>query len=103
MTMEHPLESVLKRTLITLFIVLIVAYLYFVTASILNVIARKEAVQRTTQLEGSIALLEQEYFASSRHVTPQTGASLGLVPIAPASFVHRPGNQAAATIGINEI
>lgn len=83
--------------------VLACGYLYFVGASIFNVIARKEASAETTRLQSSIALMEQEYFALSEHVDESIAADLGLVAIDATQYVYKPGTAVAATIPGNGI
>jgi len=100
---EHPLEhralSILSLTLV----VLVAGYLYFVASSILNVMARTEAIRATQAIKSSIGSLEQRYFTLSQGVTPGEGAALGLAPVSKTSYVYRPGNAAEAQIKSNEI
>ncbi len=101
--MEHPVEAIALRVLGTLLILVVCGYLYFVTASILNVIARKEALTRVVVIQGSIGGLEQHYFKLSNGISPEMGGALGLTPINQQHYVYRPGNVGAATIARNEI
>lgn len=84
-------------------------YLYFVSASILNVMQRKEALAQLTRLEGSIGSLEQELFALSQTATPEAGSRLGLQPVSRTQYVYRPtsvtaqAQPGAATIATNAI
>lgn len=103
LTVEHPLERHMLSILSFALVLMLAGYLYFVTASILNVVARKEALATARSLESSIGSLEQEYLALSEQVTPQSGASLGLAPIAHTAYVRRPGALGAATIARDEI
>lgn len=96
LTAEHPAERRVLTGLIIALAVFSAAYLYCISASVLNVIARKEAVARAATLESSIGSLEQEYFASAASVTPSSGETLGLSPIADVSYVHRPSAVASA-------
>jgi hypothetical protein len=108
LSIEHPTESVLLRWLVALVVVFLCAYVYFVSLSVLNVIARKEALASIAKLQSAISLMERDYFALSQRVVPSEGASLGLAPISAISYVYRPGNTAMAdtetgTIQANEI
>ncbi len=100
---EHPAESLLFRLLSLILIVAIGGYLYFVSASILNVIARREALTHVSVIQGSIGGLEQRHFELSRGISAESGSSLGLAPISGKTYVYRPGNVGAATIARNEI
>ena len=102
--MEHPLERIVVRTLSIVLIALICGYLYFVSASVLNVIARKEALAQTAKIEGAIGGLESRYFALSHGIQPSAGTSLGLSPVKQTQYVDRLGNVGVATrVARNEI
>ena len=103
LSLEHPRERLILQTLGVILVALICGYLYFVTASVLNVMARREALASVDAIQGQIGSAEQQYFALSQDVTPQEGAALGLVPISNTQYVYRPGNIGAATIARNEI
>jgi hypothetical protein len=91
LAMEHPHERPALRVVSTFLIVLICAYLYFVASSVLNVIARQEALTQQDTLRGSIGILENQYFALTQTITPQAGFAMGLQTIEKPSYVSRPG------------
>lgn len=93
---EYPEERLALRVLSILFIALTCAYLYFVAASVLNVIAEREANAQVARLQTSIASLEEQYFSISQAMSPQEGAALGLLPIKSEHYVYLPGNTAYA-------
>lgn len=101
LAMEHPFEPRALTALSIVLVILVMAYLYFVTASIFNVMGRSEALRKTQTIESSIGLLEQHYLALSREVSPQAGIALGLAPIGHTSYVYRPGNAAVRTVASN--
>ena len=103
LSMEHPLERTIISALSLLLVVLICGYLYFVSASVVNVMARREAITHISQIQGSIGGLEQQYFALSQEVSPDMAASLGLSPVGTTQYVYRPGNVGAVTIARNDI
>lgn len=92
LVIEYPWERTLLRVTLILLAVLTIGYLYFVASSVLNVIARKEAVAQTAHVESEIGLLEQKYFTLSQGLTPEAGSSLGLSPITSQRYVYRHGN-----------
>ncbi|MDO8481548.1 MAG: hypothetical protein Q7S75_00515 [bacterium] len=100
---EHPLERAAFRVLFAILAVLIFAYLYFVAASILNVIARKEALSQSAQLGSAIGAYERDYFAISEKVNRDAGAPLGLYPVSNIAYIHRPGVVGQALASKNEI
>lgn len=96
LSLEYSYERVAFRVLFALLGIILCGYLYFVGASVLNIIARKEASRSSASLQGSIAVLEKQYFVLTEAVTPQTGASLGLSQVNATDYVYRPGATAAA-------
>ncbi len=106
---EHALEPVSRQVLFAILGVLIFAYLYFVAASILNIMARKEANSAVFSLQSAIAQMEGEYFSLSHAMQPESGARIGLAPVSDTHYVYRPGNAASAAgnpadrMGGNEI
>lgn len=92
------------RVLCGVLAVLLFGYLYFVSASILNIMAQREAEASLAQVQSTIASLEQEYFALDEHVDQSIASSLGLAPIEGAQYVYVPGNAASAgTLASKEI
>lgn len=101
LSLEHPRERFLLRLLGVCLLAAICIYLYFITASVLNVMARKEALVQVNNIQGSIGTLEQHYLALSQATSPDEGVALGLAPVATTQYVYRPGNVGAATIAGN--
>ncbi|HUO50047.1 MAG TPA: hypothetical protein VMU25_00525 [Candidatus Paceibacterota bacterium] len=93
---EHPAERIALKVLLVLLAVLLFAYFYFVVASVLNIIARKEADAQASKIESAVGNLEQQYFALSQSITPQAAQDLGLAPVEQTQYVYRPGNAASA-------
>ncbi len=104
LSVAHPLENTALKTLFAVLVVFLCAYLYFVGASVLNIMARKEASVNTQRLQSSVAVMEQEYFALGKSVDAETAGHLGLAPVSGTSYVYRTGNAAAAgVVARNEI
>ena len=100
----HPYERIFRQVLFVVLTALVLAYLYFVAASVLNIMARKEASTATLTLQTYIADMEGEYFALSHDVSPAHAGSIGLSPVGETTYVYRPGNAATAvTIQPNAI
>jgi len=103
LTAEHPAERMMLRILLSALLGLALAYLYFVGASVLNVIARKDAVRETAALGSAVSLLERDYYAATAAITPSSGERLGLSPVSSTRYVHRPGVVGIAETSLNEI
>lgn len=101
LSLEHPREALMLRVLGATLLGLFCLYLYFVSASILNVMARREALAQADDIGGKIGALEQRYLALAQATSPQDGAALGLSPVETTQYVYRPGATAAATIARN--
>ena len=88
-------ESYVLQTLIFMFVLCVAGYLYFVGLSILNVIGSREASVESDRLQSVVGNLEQEYFELSKSVTPDVGASFGLVPTKSQAYVRSASNVAS--------
>jgi hypothetical protein len=97
LSIEHLYERVALRILFGFLIIAIAAYLYFVGATVLHIIARKEALREVSALQSSLALAEREYFALSESASPSHGGALGLSPVEDTAYVYRPGSTARAS------
>jgi hypothetical protein len=102
-TAEHPYEALAMRVLLLALFALAALYLYFVGASVLHIVARKEAVLETTRLQSAIASMEQEYFTLSHEVDESVAKRMGLVALEKTHYVYKPGTAVAATIPGNGI
>jgi hypothetical protein len=100
---EHPMETAALRYLSLIVLVLLCAYLYFVSATVLNVIAQREASRASASLESDIGQLEQRYFMLAEGLTEDTAIALGLEPIVARSYVYRPGTVGSASVSRNAI
>ena len=96
LSLEYTSERIAFRVLFAILGIILCGYLYFVGASVLNIIARKEASRSSIALQSSIASLETRFFALSESVTPETGSSLGLGQVDDTDYVYRPGATAVA-------
>ncbi len=108
LTIEHPFERLLLRLGAGSLVLLALLYVYFVGASILNVIARKEALSAIATESAKVTALEREYLETAQRVGPEDGARLGLSPVVQTAYVRRPGNAAlagehAATLESNDL
>lgn len=87
----------------TMLLLLVALYLYFVAASILNVMGKTEAERNMRDIEGSMGSLEQKYLALSQSINQDEAGSLGLAPVQSVSYVYRPTASAMADTNTNEI
>ncbi len=98
-----PLEERAVQALGLIIACLLVAYIVFVSMSVVNVIASKEATDKISALRASVSQLENDYFALSDTVTEDSGAILGLAPVSKTNYVSRTGTVGAATRPRSEI
>ena len=98
-----PYEYRLLRVLGISMGALVFLYLYFVSASVLNVIAQKEADRASATLESNIGSLEGTYFALAENITASHARTLGLEPLTQASYVYRMDSVGIAASSHNAI
>ncbi len=96
LAMEHGVEPRIRQALFAFLVAFFFLYLFFVSASILNIMARKEANANTTALQSAVARMQGEYFALSERLDSSTAGTIGLAPVAETHYVYRPGNAASA-------
>ncbi len=100
---EYPYEHAVMQSLFVLLGVLLAAYVYLVSASVLNVIGQREATQKSSSLESTIGSLEQHYFSLSEGISRESGSRLGLAPVKEKSYVYRLSEVGAVESYSNEI
>lgn len=86
-----PGERFVIHGLFCAIIMCVLGYSYFVSVSIRNVIAHKEALAASESLQSEVGMLEQEYFALSKKVTPELASAMGMTVTRETAFVRRPG------------
>lgn len=96
LAVEYPSERFILKGLIAALIILACGYLYFVSESVLNIMAQRTADNQSAQIQATIGSLENQYFALSQAITPQAGSELGLVPVQVNEYVNRPSNVGLA-------
>jgi hypothetical protein len=103
LAVEYRAERIALTLLIALLAALFFGYFYFVIGSVFNVIGERQADAESSNLQSSIATLEQQYFSLSQSLTPQSAADMGLAPIQNTQYVYRPGNAAAISSPVHAI
>ncbi|MDR3571498.1 MAG: hypothetical protein P4L81_04865 [Candidatus Pacebacteria bacterium] len=103
LAVEYPAERLAFTVFASVLLILFFAYFYFVIGSVFNVISEKQADAQAAKLQGSIASLEQKYFALSQNLTPQTASDMGLTPVQNTQYVYRPGNAAEVATAVRAI
>ena len=91
-------EEILLRVLAASAACLVVAYATLVSMSIVNVIARKEALEKITDTRSTIAQLEHEYFARTEALTLAQAGERGLIEDV-GHVAHLPRDTHAHAVG----
>ena len=98
LSIEHPYERAAFRLLAGLVAIFAVGYMYFVAASVLNVMARTAYDRQSVAIEGDIGMLEQRYLYLTSAVRQDAAQEFGLVPVNETSYVYRPGPSASLPV-----
>lgn len=88
----HPSEGLLIRMLSCALFLLLAGYITLVSMSIVNVIARKEAMEKTVALRSSVSELEHNYFVLSQGISADRGQEFGLVKVSDTHYVREQGS-----------
>ena len=89
LTSAHPLEPLALRVVSGVVLLLIVCYVYGISASTFNIIARKQAESSAGSVQSSLAQLNAEYYSLTGKLTEARAQSLGLSELAETSYVTR--------------
>lgn len=98
-----PLEEYAIRVLVLSVAAIVIFYIVFVSMSVVNVIASKEASDNVLALRATVSELESEYFELSGTVTAESGGHLGLAPVQKTNYVSRAGAVGAAKRTRNDL
>lgn len=74
---------------ISLLLISVVFYLYFLNMSVVHVVMRKEAVQSENELRAEIAQLETKYIEAQHEIASRISTLEGYREEAPKIFVSR--------------
>lgn len=91
-------EHFVLRALFVVLALCIVAYVYFIGLSIMNVIANREASVESERLQSIVGDLEKEYFTLAKAVTPEMGVNFGLAKAESPDFVRRATGVASSQV-----
>jgi hypothetical protein len=89
---------ILIRFLVAALLVLAVLYVYFLCASIRNVVMRKELERDIASLSSSIGELEASYFALEGTIGVATAERLGLAKLEDTSYTPRYSTRGSVTL-----
>ncbi|PIZ54329.1 hypothetical protein CO026_00015 [Candidatus Kaiserbacteria bacterium CG_4_9_14_0_2_um_filter_41_32] len=82
---NHVYFSLLGLTLITLLFL----YVYFLSASVVHVVLRKQAITNTANIESQIAQLETSYISAQHSISNKIASSEGFSENSKKIFVSR--------------
>jgi hypothetical protein len=71
---------------LSFFLTLFGLYIYFISASVIHVIARKEIDQKIARVNSHIGEFESTYIAAKQAITPDTIAQYGFVAASPSKI-----------------
>ena len=97
-----PREESAIKILGSILVLFVCSYIFLVSLSIVNVIARKEAGDESKALRAIVGQLERNYFALSHGLQASDGDVLGLTDVSETDYIHRPGAVAKENVR-NEI
>jgi hypothetical protein len=93
---EYAIEKRIRNSVLIMIAICAFGYVYFVSTSVLNIIARKDAHNQIANLESTIGSLESDYFSLSSSISREVANELGLVSLSSKSFVTRTSLHASA-------
>lgn len=71
----------------------VVAYMYFLSVSVVHVVMRKDALQQVTQLRSEIAYLESSYIEANHIISTRVATADGFTEIKDKIFISASPDQ----------
>ena len=97
-TMPYFNQQRLFFAVLSVFLILFGCYVYFISASVVHVIARKEVDGEIARAGSHISDLEVKYMTAKQAIVPTTIVQYGFVPASPKVYIVKvPGNVALVT------
>ncbi|NBV77059.1 hypothetical protein EBR66_02790 [bacterium] len=87
-TTEHPYEHYTRSILFAVLMLGALVYLYFISASVVNLMARREAHVLSLQTSSQVSELEARYLALTNSLSQEEGEALGLRALEPVAYVR---------------
>lgn len=89
-TTPYEREKKIVYAMLTTIVVLLAAYMYFLSSSVVNVIVRKEIDREIATVSTHISDLETRYIMAKRQVNEEHLASHGFTQVAPEKiYIHK--------------
>lgn len=82
------IDRVLLTVQVVLFLVALVSYGYFISASVVQIVLRQELMVSIQEAETNVSKLEATYFENVNKLSRDTAEQYGLVAIEPTAYVH---------------
>lgn len=98
----HIEDHYITIALASAFLLCIVAYMYFLSLSVVHVVMRKEAVQNISSLRSEIAYLEAAYIEAHHHISREVAKTEGFSQISDKIFIHESPRDNLVLRGQNE-
>lgn len=89
-------------SLLVVLFVLVIAYMYFLSMSVVHVVFRKESHQEARQLESEISALESTYIEAQHAVSERIASAEALSETNEKIFVTRVPATVALSRGVSE-
>lgn len=102
-TTPYEREKKIVYAMLMLFLALLCAYMYFVSASVVNVIVRKEIDQEIASVGTHISDLETRYIMAKRELNEEHIARHGFTQVAPEKIYITKVPTSLVLVSQNEI
>lgn len=94
-TIALPNPTLCTWSILSIVLVLFVAYIYFLSASVVHVVIRKEVTNELASLHSEIATLEAEYIQRQHAVSDEIATQKGFVAVRDKIFLDRSDSSLA--------
>ncbi len=80
----------------------VVAYMYFLSLSVVHVVMRKEVMQEINQLRSEIAFLESSYIEANHVISKRVALEPGFTSVQDKIFIHKTAGDGLVLRTTNE-
>ncbi len=87
----HTERHLITVSCFSLLVVSVVAYMYFLSLSVVHVVMRKEVLQEINQLRSEIAFLESSYIEANHVISQQVATADGFSAVKDKVFIKSGG------------
>lgn len=98
----HTERHLITMSCLGLLLVSVVAYMYFLSLSVVHVVMRKEVLEEINQLRSEIAFLESSYIEANHVISQKVATADGFSAVKDKVFITSGGEEGLTLRTVND-